>query len=306
MVSVIIPCHNQGRFLAEAIDSAQAQTCRDVEIVVIDDGSTDHTPAVLVGYPAVRSIRQDNRGLAAARNIGLHASGGAHVVFLDADDRLRPDALDAEVASLRANPDCGFVYGHVRLIDTHGTALPPLPPARCVDTDHYAALLRRNYVWTAGAAMYRRDVLDVVGGFDSRVSPSADFDLNLRVARRYGVRCLDRVVLDYRVHGANMSLDSTAMLTSSLVVLRSQRAHVKGNGRYEAALREGIRLLREDYGSRLGREVQRSIATRQWRHAALGAWVLVRSHPSGVVKYGLQKLLFALAAAARRRPRVQH
>ena len=85
MVSVIVPCYNQTRFVTDAVESIVAQTYRDVEIIVVNDGSTDHTSDAVARYQAVRVIEQDNRGLAAARNAGLHASRGDYLVFLDAD-----------------------------------------------------------------------------------------------------------------------------------------------------------------------------------------------------------------------------
>ncbi len=93
LVSVIIPCYNSGAFLEEAIGSAMAQTYSPVEIVVVDDGSTDHSPEIAQRLP-VRYIRQPNRGLAASRNLGLRESKGRYIVFLDADDRSRPEAIE--------------------------------------------------------------------------------------------------------------------------------------------------------------------------------------------------------------------
>src|SRR5215212_9690625 len=92
LVSVVIPCYNQAHFLSEAIESVLAQTHPNFEIIVVDDGSTDNTSEVAARYPGVRHIRQDNQGLAAARNTGLRESKGTCLVFLDADDRLLPNA----------------------------------------------------------------------------------------------------------------------------------------------------------------------------------------------------------------------
>ena len=88
LVSVVIPCYNQAHFLGEAIESVLAQTYPHLEIVVVDDGSTDNTGEVAARYPGVRYVRQENQGLAAARNTGLRHSSGDYLVFLDADDRL--------------------------------------------------------------------------------------------------------------------------------------------------------------------------------------------------------------------------
>src|SRR5215831_9104653 len=94
LVSIIIPCYNQAHFLSDAIDSARRQTHSRIEILVIDDGSSDNTSEVAASYRDVYCIRQANQGLSAARNAGLRASKGSLLVFLDADDRLLPNAIE--------------------------------------------------------------------------------------------------------------------------------------------------------------------------------------------------------------------
>ena len=100
LASVIIPCYNQAHFLHEAIESASAQTYSHREILVVDDGSTDNTAKVTAGYPGVRYVRQENLGVASARNTGFKQSRGEYLVFLDADDRLLPEALRVGVDCL--------------------------------------------------------------------------------------------------------------------------------------------------------------------------------------------------------------
>src|SRR5829696_6977365 len=124
LVSVVIPCYNQAHFLEEAIESVLAQSYKDFEIIVIDDGSTDDTGEVAGRYPRVRLFRQDNQGLAAARNAGLWRSKGEYLVFLDADDRLLPWALEVGLKHLRAHPECAFVSGYYRPIAVDGSPLP--------------------------------------------------------------------------------------------------------------------------------------------------------------------------------------
>ncbi len=106
-VSVVIPCFNQGHFLAEAIDSVFAQTLPPSELLIVDDGSTDDTAAVARRYSSARYLAQPNLGLARARNRGLRAARSEFLVFLDADDRLRPGALDAGVEGTRSAPGGG-------------------------------------------------------------------------------------------------------------------------------------------------------------------------------------------------------
>ena len=120
-VSLVIATYNHARFLGEALDSAVAQTLEGVEVVVVDDGSTDDTEAVLARYGGrLRVIRQPNRGLAAARNTGLAAARGTYVSFLDADDVLMPTKLAEQAAILDRAPTVGWTYCDV-LIETTAT-----------------------------------------------------------------------------------------------------------------------------------------------------------------------------------------
>src|SRR5918994_6968888 len=127
-VSVVIPCYNQARFLGEAIQSVLCQGYPDLEIIVVDDGSTDATGEVASNFakedPRVGLVRQENRGLAAARNRGLSEAGGGDVVFLDSDDRLVSGALAVGIRELEANPGCAFVSGLCRKITADGLVVP--------------------------------------------------------------------------------------------------------------------------------------------------------------------------------------
>src|SRR5215217_2853327 len=163
LVSVVIPCYNQAHFLGEAIESALAQSHPNFEVVVVNDGSTDDTAEVAARYPRVRYLRQKNRGLSAARNTGLRHSEGEYVVFLDADDRLLPEALKTGLKCLKAHSECAFASGRYRFIAGDGSFLKP-QRQRFVDKDSYVALLRRNYIGPPAAVMYRRAVFESVGG----------------------------------------------------------------------------------------------------------------------------------------------
>lgn len=163
LVSVVIPCYRQAHFLPEAIESVLRQSYPRREIIVVDDGSPDETAEVAARYPGVRCVRQPNRGLAAARNRGLAEARGEFVVFLDADDRLLPDALQVGVEAFAAHPECAFVYGRLQPIGPDGSPLP-LRPQRTVERDHCAELLREDFIWSPGAVLYRRAVVEAAGG----------------------------------------------------------------------------------------------------------------------------------------------
>jgi glycosyltransferase involved in cell wall biosynthesis len=291
-VSVVIPCFNHARFLPLAIDSALGQTWPDCEVVVVDDGSTDGSGAVAARYSAVTVVRQENRGLSAARNAGLAASHGDFVIFLDADDRLAPGAARAAVETFRAHPAAAMVFGRCELIDESDRPLATnLPYLRSC---YYEQLLRTNYIWTPAVAAFRRRMFDTVGLFDPRVNASADYDLYLRITRRFPVASHDAVVAYYRHHGANMSSDPLLMLEATLAVLRGQRRHVSGDEWLTKAHRSGLAKAREFYGERLVDRFRSAVRARRHRAALRDALHLLRLYPAGVGRHLLKKAILSL------------
>jgi glycosyltransferase involved in cell wall biosynthesis len=284
LVSVIIPCYNQARFLGEAIESAQRQTHSSVEVIVVDDGSSDDTASVAATHPTVRYIRQRNSGAAAARTAGLHESRGELLIFLDADDRLLPDAAAIGLEALRAHPDWAFVTGHVRLIAQDG-APEGIPPQDHANGNQYVALLRSNYIWTPGVILYRRSTLASIGSFDPAARASADYELNIRIARHAPIGCHHHLVLEYRRHGANMSTDAGEMLRSAVSIRRAQRQHVAGDPVARQAWKEGIGIVKADFGGRLIQQVKANLRTPgRRRRAARDLLCLARYYPDGLVR----------------------
>ncbi len=281
LVSIVIPCFNQGRYLGDAIDSACRQSHPDVEVLVVDDGSTDDTARVARAHPAVTYLRQGNAGTAAARNRGLRASRGEYVVFLDADDRLLPDAAAIGAAYLADHADAAFVTGHVRLIDEAGT--PGVVPTQDHAPAGYAALLRWNYIWTPGVVTYRRSAVDAAGGFDPSAGGSADFELNVRLARRLPIACHHRVVLEYRQHGDNMTRDPAHMLRSAVSVRRRERRHARSEATREA-WRAGLHEARATFGAALIDRVKGDLIRGRIGRAGGGLLCLLCHHPAGLCR----------------------
>jgi glycosyltransferase involved in cell wall biosynthesis len=287
-VSIVIPCYNQGRFLREGIATATAQGDQVREVIVVDDGSTDETPAIATHDGAVRYLRQERSGLSEARNFGWRASSGDHVVFLDADDRLLPGAVEAGLEVLRRWPHVALAFGHYELIDEQGTVLPTwrehrtgddrtfrtgdfelvLPDGRCAGrspqprrvSDYYTAMLRRNCVSMHAAVVYRRAALQETGGFDPRLNSLEDYEMYLRVTRSYPVACHDRVVAQYRRHPAAMSRDTLNMLRMALFVLRGQRPFLEERPGALEAYQAGLAFWKRHYGQQLIRDVPGHLA----------------------------------------------
>jgi glycosyltransferase involved in cell wall biosynthesis len=248
LVSIIIPCYNQAHFLHEAIESALTQTYPRREVLVVDDGSTDRTAQVTMTYPKLRYIRQENSGVSAARNTGLKQSRGEYLVFLNADDRLLPDALEIGVSFLRQHPSCAFAAGHCRFVAEDGSLLVG-SEWRGVSSDHYLELLRGNYIWCPGSVIYRRSVLEVAKGFDTSLAGAEDYDLYLRISRSYPVFCHNQLVVEYRFHGSNTSADNLRMLRETLKALDIQWDSVKGDSRRTDAFMAGKKHWQDYYGS---------------------------------------------------------
>ena len=212
-VTVIVPAYNYAEFIEQALDSALAQTCANLEVLVIDDGSTDQTPAVLRRYAArVRVITQDNCGLAAARNVGLREASHDLVAFLDADDRLLPGMLSLLHGTLALmGRDYALVAANHCYIDASGRPLDKQMrgPGETVDVTRDDLLLRNRFA--VCSVLARRDALLALGGFDENLPRAEDRDLWLRVAERHQLLQVPDVLSEVRLHFRNMSKDADLM-----------------------------------------------------------------------------------------------
>jgi glycosyltransferase involved in cell wall biosynthesis len=289
-VSVIIPCYNQAHFLGDAVESVLNQSYPHFEIIVVDDGSTDNTSEVAARYNQVRCIRQQNQGLSAARNTGLRESTCEYLVFLDSDDRLLPDALSTGLKYLEAQPERAFVSGHYRLINAEGEPQETNPQPH-IEEEHYLALLQNNYITVPASVMYRREIFDRVGDFDTALKSSEDYDLYMRISRAHPVYCHGALVAEYRAHGSNMSSNSERMLKATLSVHSAQWPYVKGNKKYEQAYRRGRRYWQYRYGEGMVEKVRSQVrAPGQWGEALRGMKTVLRYYPRGFFKHAGRKL----------------
>ena len=298
LVSVVIPCYAQAHFLGSAIESALAQEPVPVEVVVVDDGSPDDVVGVATRYPGVRCVRQRNQGLSAARNTGIRASSGGFLVFLDSDDRLLPGALAAGLACFAEHPESAFVYGDFRFMAENGT---PLQRRRrhALDVDLYGGMLVRNHIEMTSTVMFRRAVLEELGGFVTSLRSAEDYELLLRIARQRHTSFHGALVAEYRryeSHGSSLSQNPAGMLRSTMAVLHAQRPFVGGNAFYESQLARGIRFFQDYYGGELIGEVRSLIHAHDWKRALRGMVVLVRYYPSGVAERVARRAAAALRA----------
>jgi glycosyltransferase involved in cell wall biosynthesis len=261
-VGVVIPCFDQARFLPAAVASVRAQR-QEIECLVVDDGSTDDTAAVAADL-GVRVLRQRNAGVSAARNAGLAAIGTELVAFLDADDELLPDAISTEAEALAGHHAAAAVVGRCQPMDAAGRPLPARHHA--VDTTNlYQAWLSRNFVWTPGAALFRRRALEAIGGFPVDLGPAADYAVYLRLARDGRVVFLPIDLVRYRQHEASMSRDPARMLRATIAVLHRERRDAPAWAR--DAIRDGLDAWRQWYGEQIVERLSADL-----RAGRLGAW----------------------------------
>ncbi len=294
IVSVVITCYNHARYLAEAIESALAQTYRSIDVVVIDDGSTDATSQVVRHYPRARYVRLPNVGVARARNRGFHESGGEYVVFLDGDDRLRPGALQTQLDALAARPEAAFAVGRHAFIGADGSLLDWATDA-VVHGDQYRELLLNNYITMPGMVMHRRACMEALApnGFSTAADHSSDYELYLRIARQRPIARHDAVVAEYRVHDANTSHKAAVMLRGTMTVHRAQWRYVKRRPDYREAYRRGSFKWQERYGTQVLASVREHLARGGWdgrRHAFHGLLTLLRYSPRVLARSALRKV----------------
>lgn len=224
-VSVIIPVYNGARYLAAALESVLAQTYPLHEIVAVDDGSTDSSPEVLRSFGThLRIVRQDNQGVAAARNAGLAHASGELICFLDQDDLWPADRTRLVVDALRANPEAELATGLVRIL--YQRAAPPDPTA-ILDVMHRE--------WLLGSLCVRAELFHKLGPFNTGMGYADDTDFWMRRGEA-GTKnlYLEQVTLIYRLHGGNTSLDD-----------RVSRFHLM------AAIRESLKRKRRGHEHKL-------------------------------------------------------
>lgn len=200
-VSVVIPNYNHGQFLPEAVASVAPMRRDDVEIIVVDDGSTDEltrNEVDKIEASGIRVIRQENRGLAAARNAGITSSKGQYIFPLDADDRARPAPILHATEVLDAQPEIGVVYGDAQLFGVrsgHWTA-GPFDPIR---------LMKKNYI--SCSALFRREVWEQVGGYDGTMPVQGLEDWDFWVGayeRGWQFAYFREPLFEYRQHHVSM------------------------------------------------------------------------------------------------------
>lgn len=204
--SVIIPAYNGDRYIEEAIEGILAQTYSNYEIIVVDDGSTDNTKAVVQQYGAkIKYFTQHNQGVASSRNLGLSKAKGEYIAFLDQDDVFLPHKLESQVALLEQNSSLGIVNSGWQIVDQDGTFQSAVEPWQQISELTTANLIIWKPVFL-GAMLFRKSWLEQTEGFDTSLEQTPDVDLVIRLA---GMGCpadwVKQTTVKYRQHEANAS-----------------------------------------------------------------------------------------------------
>ena len=223
LISVVVPVYNGKRFLAQALQSIRDQTYRNVDVVVVDDGSTDGSADLIDSFASVRHFSQSNQGNAAARNRGIAEAAGEHIAFLDQDDLWTPNKLAAQMQFLRKNPAYLAVVGHQRYIAEPGGERPAWIRPELWEQDH------TGYV--PGSLLARRELFDVVGRFDARYRYGSDSDWFFR-AQDTGVKIgvIPQTVLLRRIHEGNLSHDVRGSKSDMLRLVRASIGRHRQSG----------------------------------------------------------------------------
>ncbi len=208
-VSIVIPVYNGERYIEETIQSILNQTYKNLQIIAVDDGSTDDTglkiEELAKSDARIAFISQKNKGVSTARNLGYSKSTGEYLCFLDADDLWHPDNIEYKVKYLQNNPEVGLVHADMRVINALGKMTEQVNSGiegKCLDE-----LLKweRTVIPAPSSILVKRSVLQEVGLFDIELSTAADQEFFFRVANRYTIGRINGVLGYYRVHDQNMS-----------------------------------------------------------------------------------------------------
>ncbi len=217
VVSVIIPTYNRAHLVGQTIESALAQTFQDIEVLVIDDGSTDRTRDTVEGYAAksggrLTYIYQENQGLAGARNTGCRLAKGKYLGFLDSDDLWKPEKLAVQMPELEKDPQVGLVSSMAEVINADATQVIGLKPGRPPGITLREMITEGTH--PPSTFLVRRIASESIGHFDAAIrSGIEDVDYCFRLSRKWKFVCLKDVLIQYRYHESNLSSEPVGTYT---------------------------------------------------------------------------------------------
>ena len=291
-VSVIIPTYNRAQMLRQALESVRRQNVEGVEIIVVDNNSTDETPQVVEEFqPGIRYLKQKQQGVAAARNMGIRYSKAPYIAFLDSDDLWLPGKLNRQMAFLKSHPEVGLIY--TRLWSYHVNSpekrrLDPQGTARTFDE-----LLNGPNTVPTSTVVVRRECFDTAGLFNPSIPAAEDHELWLRIFRRFPIAFLDVATAEYRRHGESINADPSLLYEGYRryfeIILQEYRSYLNNPRSAERQLAKfeylcGTTALKRGEGRQAVQLIKRALS----RDLKLGAQFIRRETP------WFQKLLLPL------------
>jgi glycosyltransferase involved in cell wall biosynthesis len=284
-VSIVIPCYNGEAYLSDAIKSTQSQHPPPLEIIVIDDGSTDNSKDIAENL-GVKVIKQDNQGVSAARNTGLYSISGEYVIFLDADDKLAPQAIATHTQSLNASQHYLLSFGSNIVIDSNGNKLEE---NIIIDRAYNRADAALGVNPSPSQCMYRTKPLLKLSGFNTELSHSEDTELLLRLLENGQAVSTGKIVAEYRRHDAQVTKKPSRGLVGSLKVLE-----IAQERKAEDIDWDGLRCsTKEYYGQFIPIEISRNLIKRDLNGAIKCLNIYSRNLPYtllGSLKFMRKKL----------------
>lgn len=219
VVSVVIPYYNRAEWLKLAVDSVLTQTFRDFELIVVDDGSEEDPHLAGVDDPRIRYVRQDHRGVSAARNHGIQLATGKYIAFLDADDLFMPEKLEVQVGQMEARPDIRLSHTSYRRMDALGNDLEEIRSGT-FGGSVYPGIVKWCPIATPTVIVRRETLVRQGLEFDEAVMIGEDVILWIDVARRHEIEGIDQALTRVRIHGQNASSDPSAQYLGGIAILR--------------------------------------------------------------------------------------
>lgn len=294
LVSVVIPTYNGACFLAQTIESVLAQTYPNVEVLVVDDGSTDATWAITAGYgPRVRYVRQTNAGTAAARNRGVAEACGEYIALLDHDDLWLPHKLERQMPAFADDPTVGVVFARIEFFRTEtGEVTAQYFPG----TELGPHDLLAHRVLPIQTVVIRRSALDAVGPFDEGLRGTDDWDLGIRLSAQFRMVGVPETLARVRLHPDQQGGNALSMYRHARLVLEKHRALHPRCRACREAWATSRRILRADLAA-----IRRGQARHAWRegcyataleHAIAAVW-----HEPAMISRRLRRALSARSVA---------
>ena len=282
LVSVIVPTYNGPEFLKAAIESVLAQSYSELEVVVVDDGSTDNTAEVVQRFESrVRYIHQSNAGTAAARNTGIRAARGEVIAFLDHDDLWLPKKLERQLPMLNCSDSVGMAFCGRQFFNSYTGEITSCHPAEAELKVH--DFLGHTTI-ALQSAIVPRAVFAAVGLFDEQLLGTDDWEMCIRIAEKYKVVGLADVLVSIRGHAGQQGIMSERMYANSISVLdKHSNLHVNCS-ECKAAIRRSKAIISEDYYQRYRRQARAAFSERRFLAGMKDLAMGLRRYPQAIFR----------------------